>query len=457
MIKRIAKKLPVFVSSGNAHLLGCGSILETANDKSFIWGSGFIKRDSVCPRLSEGSVKAVRGRLTLDRLRKRFDWITELPLGDPGSLLPREYPRDKDARYRFGVLAHYVDRNHPFLTYSRERGALIIDVQQDVTDVLDEMFLCENILSSSLHGLILSDAYGIRNRWIKLGNNLIGNDYKFHDYYSTRTSSQKLPHIIDSGVDLGKIIQSCSLTTERYDLEQLYGAFPKDAPCIKTNRNVLDCSTLKRQRSLPTPVFLTAKNSKKGLEGLLKARPSLDDSFQFFMQDIGSSDRYILDLLERINEERVIVTILKVDKSIPRPISLQQSIESRMRCYSEPVPYLVADIDTVSSEALKDFLTVSQDLLRYHYEVDSVIYARRSFFSSCLGFCRRLLGKLPLFPGQRWHVQNYSQDGLYAQYTKSVPSAFSFAFNRAESYNRFKNPQARAVLSVLSLSKTGIH
>ena len=40
------------------------------------------------------------------------------------------------------------------------------------------------ILSSSLHGLILSDAYGIPNLWISVSNNIIGGDFKFLDYFS---------------------------------------------------------------------------------------------------------------------------------------------------------------------------------------------------------------------------------------------------------------------------------
>ena len=45
------------------------------------------------------------------------------------------------------------------------------------------MCACEVIVSSSLHGLIIADAYGIPTVWAKFGNDINGNDFKFYDYY----------------------------------------------------------------------------------------------------------------------------------------------------------------------------------------------------------------------------------------------------------------------------------
>lgn len=45
------------------------------------------------------------------------------------------------------------------------------------------MHACKYIISSSLHGLICADSICIPNRWIKLSE-LLGSDFKFHDYYS---------------------------------------------------------------------------------------------------------------------------------------------------------------------------------------------------------------------------------------------------------------------------------
>ena len=41
------------------------------------------------------------------------------------------------------------------------------------------------IVSSSLHGLIVSDAYKIPNVWIQFYNNIRGDNTKFYDYFKS--------------------------------------------------------------------------------------------------------------------------------------------------------------------------------------------------------------------------------------------------------------------------------
>ena len=43
---------------------------------------------------------------------------------------------------------------------------------------------CRFILSSSLHGLIIADSMGIPNLHVEFGDRLLGDGYKFDDYYS---------------------------------------------------------------------------------------------------------------------------------------------------------------------------------------------------------------------------------------------------------------------------------
>ena len=51
-------------------------------------------------------------------------------------------------------------------------------------DVIDEIKKCECVISSSLHGLIISDAYGIANVRVKFSDSIKGGDFKYKDYYS---------------------------------------------------------------------------------------------------------------------------------------------------------------------------------------------------------------------------------------------------------------------------------
>ena len=159
-----------------------GSIIESrSNEHSIIWGAGCISKDK--PFMKPKKVLAVRGPLTRKRLLEAGVECPEI-YGDPALLLPLYYKSVRKKKYKIGVIPHYVDKNCKIVDELRLEGIKIIDVQNYVnfTDVIDEVNECELVLSSSLHGLILSDAYGIPNIWVEFSQNIIGDRFKFYDY-----------------------------------------------------------------------------------------------------------------------------------------------------------------------------------------------------------------------------------------------------------------------------------
>jgi hypothetical protein len=66
----------------------------------------------------------------------------------------------------------------------------VISVAQTPEEVADEIKSCKLVLSSSLHGIIVSDSLGVPNAHLMLSDNLSspnhlrGGEYKFRDYYS---------------------------------------------------------------------------------------------------------------------------------------------------------------------------------------------------------------------------------------------------------------------------------
>ena len=62
----------------------------------------------------------------------------------------------------------------------------MIDPRLPIEQFVDELVSCEMIFSSSLHGLIIADAYNIPNRRVIFGNKLIGGDFKFNDYEESK-------------------------------------------------------------------------------------------------------------------------------------------------------------------------------------------------------------------------------------------------------------------------------
>ena len=90
---------------------------------------------------------------------------------------------------------------------------LIIDLAhyEKWTDVIDQICSCEIIASSSLHGLIVSDAYNIPNCWITLSGKISGGLFKFYDYFSSVNRKDSEPIKIEKISDLLQVYKQVSL------------------------------------------------------------------------------------------------------------------------------------------------------------------------------------------------------------------------------------------------------
>ena len=101
--------------------------------------------------------------MTLSNLKQRKE---DIRLGDPGILMPLIFNEDVNRIYRLGVIAHFVDMDSPKLTLWQQKfsnDTLFINVLKDPKDVITNIRKCDAIASSSLHGLIIADSYGIPN------------------------------------------------------------------------------------------------------------------------------------------------------------------------------------------------------------------------------------------------------------------------------------------------------
>lgn len=206
-----------------------GSINQwLTNDNTVIWGTGFISESSKL-LINPTKICAVRGPLTRSKfLANGFD-CPEV-YGDPALLMPSFYYPKIKKKYKFGIIPHYVDINNNWVKkYQNIPDVKIISIthtsKEEVYNhrFINELLECEMIFSSSLHGLIAADAYEIPSHWIELSNGVIGNGFKFHDYFMSvnrpivepfrpkaHTKIYELPiydYTID--IDLDKLVNSC--------------------------------------------------------------------------------------------------------------------------------------------------------------------------------------------------------------------------------------------------------
>ena len=221
-------------------LIAIGSVLDRLGHgwwsrATTVWGSGFI---SECPATSsKHRYCAVRGELTARLLKNtKID-----ALGDPGLLCHLLIPdlTSVPKRHDVGVIPHYKDQADPSVAGFRREfpEAVVLDVFTEPVQFLRLLAECQFVLSSSLHGLIASDALGIPNAWIQISGAVRGDNFKFRDYYSVFG----LPNVQPLSLSAGVSRQQISELTKSYVRpglarvqDELLSAFPfpKTQPAV---------------------------------------------------------------------------------------------------------------------------------------------------------------------------------------------------------------------------------
>lgn len=159
-----------------------GSIVQWLNRNAIVWGSGIVARDVAVVKPKK--ICAVRGPITRQRLREA-GCVCPAIYGDPGLVLPRIYRPPRTKTFRLGIIPHYVDYDHLKAKSNDwdDTGVLIINICAPVEQVVREINQCERTVSSSLHGLIASHAYGVPSTRVVFSDDLGGDGTKFFDYF----------------------------------------------------------------------------------------------------------------------------------------------------------------------------------------------------------------------------------------------------------------------------------
>jgi pyruvyltransferase len=170
----------VWAPIAEAEIITVGSVLEhiPARWPGYVLGSGRLYPDRLVRMDSTTTVLGLRGPLTARA------WPDDVAIGDPG-LLADELVGSQTRIYDLGIVPHWSDtklKQNPHY-YSPKWSTKLIDIAADPLEVVRTIGQCKKIVSSSLHGLIIADAFGIPRKFEYTERfDKEGKLFKFYDY-----------------------------------------------------------------------------------------------------------------------------------------------------------------------------------------------------------------------------------------------------------------------------------
>ena len=171
------------------HLFTVGSGGLRSFQDTTVWGTG-IMYDGLKGKWFEKywdanhrhlDIRAVRGPLTREVFMKLGHKCPEV-YGDPGILMPLIYqPTNKKKIHDYMIIPQYTTENEVRKYFPDDQ--LISMNTNDYKSVIDRIVSCRIVYSSSLHGIILAEAYGIPAVFFRGIPSVI--DFKYKDYYAS--------------------------------------------------------------------------------------------------------------------------------------------------------------------------------------------------------------------------------------------------------------------------------
>jgi len=189
-----------------------GSVIPwILNRNSIVWGCGnMLPEMKIEHENIPSKIYAVRGPRTRQYL---LNQNIECPpiYGDPALLLPILYTPRKTKHYKIGIILHQADKiskNALFWFEKLKDEYIDIDLTKyrEWTDVIDKIYNCDLVISSSLHGLIVADAYNIPNVWVEFEYQHTGNYFKFFDYFESVGRIEKMPVKWNDSFDFSNLL-----------------------------------------------------------------------------------------------------------------------------------------------------------------------------------------------------------------------------------------------------------
>lgn len=205
-----------------------GSTIDMlVNNQSIVWGAGLMNEHPI-NLITPKKIYAVRGPKTREVLLEHGIECPEV-YGDPALLIPLYYkPLYKTKKFKLGIIPHYTEISFipKHLSNNKEVNIINVNGYSNWLEFIEKINECEYIISSSLHGLIISEGYGIPNQWIEFKEAPRRSRFKYDDFYAS-IKKENSPLIVDENSTLESLLASCqSWKSGEIDLQPLFKACP---------------------------------------------------------------------------------------------------------------------------------------------------------------------------------------------------------------------------------------
>ncbi|MCD8071286.1 MAG: polysaccharide pyruvyl transferase family protein [Akkermansiaceae bacterium] len=205
-------------------LCAVGSVLSfIGGGETTIWGTGLMEKRAVeamkDPRKKmKLDIRAVRGPLTRSVLRENGFDCPEV-YGDPAILMPLVYkPEVKKVPGRTLIIPHHSRLGK----YAARYDHVADTYTSDWKGFIDNIASSGKVISSSLHGIILAESYGIPCVFL---DDYPGSRFKYDDYFrSTGRTSFPIAATPEEGM---RLPGGANALLEHMQ-ERLLSAFPRD-------------------------------------------------------------------------------------------------------------------------------------------------------------------------------------------------------------------------------------
>lgn len=159
-------------------LFSAGSILHFARTNDVIWGSGFREIPLLENRFAYVDVRAVRGPRTREFLLRMGINCPEI-YGDPAILMSSLFPEFKKQEpiYDYIIIPN-IGEMRCFMAYTN-----VVLPTLPWYEIIKKITQSRLVISSSLHGLIVAESFGIPARLLKM--TWVEPLLKYQDYYES--------------------------------------------------------------------------------------------------------------------------------------------------------------------------------------------------------------------------------------------------------------------------------